>query len=275
MTVEVSVHPSAVVEDGARLADGVRIGPFCHVGPEVVLGEGVMLHGHVTVTGATTLGAGSSVYPGAALGGPPQNLRHRGGHTTLEIGRNCVIREGVTIHVGSDNGHHATTVGNDCYIMGYSHIGHDSIVGSNVVMSNFAALAGHAEIGDHVIISGYAAVHQFVRVGHHAFLGGFAAVVGDVIPYGMAVGDRARLRGFNVVGLKRAGMSRAQLHELRRAYRMLFDPAQPLAENIDRVAAEFAGSEKVEDILAFMRARGRRPFTVPAGGAGDEEDDGE
>ncbi|MDZ5696412.1 MULTISPECIES: acyl-ACP--UDP-N-acetylglucosamine O-acyltransferase [Phyllobacteriaceae] len=276
MTAQTLIHPTAIVEEGAELGSGVRIGPFCHVGADAVLGDNVELIGHVTIMGATTLGADCQVFPNAVLGGPPQNFKHKGGRTTLTIGRGCVIREGVTMHRGTDTSRGRTTVGEGGLFMAYCHVAHDSEVGNHVTMANYAALSGHCDIGDNVIISGYAAVHQFVRIGHHAFLGGFAAVVGDVIPYGMAVGDRATLRGLNVVGMKRSGMARSQIRELRNAYRQLFSPDRPFSESIALVQREFAGSAAVEDVLAFVVGREKRPFTLPVRGQSlDEDDDGE
>ncbi len=269
------VHPSAVVESGAQLGEGVQVGPFCQIGPDAVVGDRVRLVGHVSILGATTIGPDCRVWPNAVLGGAPQSVRHKGGRTTLTVGSNCEIREGVTFNVGTDTSRGATTVGSHGYFMAQSHVAHDCIVGDNVTMANSAALGGHSEIGDFVTIGGLAAVHQFVRVGHHAFIGGYAAVVGDVIPYGMAVGDRARLRGLNVIGIKRSGLSRAELLELRAAYRMLFAPEHTLAEAIPLVEAEFGQRPAVADILSFLKARGKRYFTVPAlnDRAGNDDDD--
>lgn len=275
MTDETFVHPSAIVEEGAQIGRGVKIGPFCHISSKAVIGDRAELIGHVTIMGATILGAGSQVYPNAVLGGEPQNFKHKGGPSTLKIGERCVIRESATLHRGTDTSRGETTVGSDCYFMAYTHVGHDSVVGNHVTMSNYAALSGHSEVGDYVILSGFAAVHQFVRVGHHAFLGGFAAVVGDVIPYGMAVGDRARLRGLNVVGLRRSGMSRSEVLQLRQAYRLLFAPERPVSENIEIVRREFSDSPQVRDILDFLAGREKRHLTVPArGGSADDDDDG-
>lgn len=271
-----TIHPSAVVEAGAELGAGVRVGPFCHVMAGAVLHDDVELVGHVTIMGHTTVGKACQVYPNAVLGAPPQNFKHRGGRSTLDIGERCIIREGATLHAGTDTSRGRTTVGAHCLLMAYSHVAHDCDVGSHVTMANFAALGGHAVIGDHVILSGYAAVHQFVRVGHHAFLGGFAAVVGDVIPYGMAVGDRARLRGLNIVGLKRSGMERAEIRALRQAYRMLFAAGACLEDNAAAVARAFPGSAAIADLVAFVGGRDKRHFTLPGRGAGagkDEEQD--
>lgn len=274
MSAETFVHPSAVVEPGAKLGVGVHVGPLCHVGPEVTLGDGVYLAGHVSVTGATTIGQGTKVQAFAALGGPPQDAKHKGGRTTLTIGANCDIRESVTMHRGSDTAHGATTVGDNGFFLAYSHVAHDCIVGSNVTLTNGATLGGHCEVGDQVIVGGLTAVHQFVRIGRRAFLGGCSAVVGDVIPYGMAVGNRAKLRGFNIVGLKRAGMSRSELTTLRTAYNRLFSTERPLSENAELVRAQFAGSEAVIEIVDFITSRGKRHFAVPPLEGGEDDDDG-
>ena len=272
----VEIHPAAVVEAGAQLGLGVRIGPFCHVGPDVTLADNVELTSHVVVTGATRIGEGTKVYPQAVLGGQPQNIRHKGGRTTLAIGRNCLIREAVTVHVGSDSSRGATEIGDDCMLMAYSHVAHDCIIGNNVIFANGATLGGHVEVGDHVTIGGLSAVHQFVRIGHHAFVGGMTGVPGDVIPYGMVIGNRARLRGLNIVGLKRAGLTRAELSTLRSAYRVLFDRARPVAENAEAARAEYGSDPRVADMLDFVTSRGKRIFCVPpVSGTREEDEDAE
>ncbi|EKF43753.1 UDP-N-acetylglucosamine acyltransferase [Nitratireductor indicus C115] len=275
MARETFIHPSAIIEPGAELGAGVKIGPFCHVSSAAKLHDDVELIGHVTIMGDTTLGKGCQVFPQAVLGAPPQNFKHKGGHSTLEVGESCVIREGVTFHAGTDTSRGKTTVGSHGLFMAYSHVAHDSAVGNHVTMANYAGLGGHAEIGDHVIMSGYSAVHQFVRVGHHAFLGGFAAVVGDVIPYGMAVGDRACLRGLNIVGLKRSGMARDDIMALRKAYRMIFAEGSSLEDNAAAVEKAFPSSALVADLVEFVRGRDRRHFTLPLRGKAAAQDDDE
>lgn len=275
MSGATSIHPSAVVESGAKLGEGVRIGPFCHVGPQVTLGDRVELIGNVSIIGHTALGPGSRIYPHAVLGGPPQNVRHKGGATRLVVGSDCIIREGATINLGSDNSRGETTVGNNLYMMANSHIAHDCIVGNNVTMANSAALGGHVELGDFVNIGGFVGIHQFTRIGHHAFLAGAAAIDGDVIPYGMAFGNRARLRGLNVIGIKRAGISRSELMELRAAYRMLFSHGSPLADNAQRARQAFAHSPAVLGVVDFILERGKRHFTVPALDDDGDDDGGE
>jgi UDP-N-acetylglucosamine acyltransferase len=270
--METLIHPMTVVEAGAELGTGVRIGPFCHIGAEAVIGDGVELVGHVTVLGATTIGAGCKVFPQAVLGAPPQNARHKGGRTTLRIGRNCTIREAVTIHTGSDISRGETVVGDNGTFLAYTHIAHDCVIGTNATFANAATLAGHCDIGDHVNIGGLTALHQFVRIGDGAFVAGCSAVLGDVIPYGMVAGNRAELRGLNIIGMKRSGRSRAEIHAVRKAYRMIFDRSQPLAQNLARARLEFAEFELVGKIIDFMEERGKRQFTLPA--AGPLSDDG-
>lgn len=273
---ETFIHPAAIVEAGAKLGAGVRVGPFCHVSAEAVLGDGVELMSHVSILGATTLGEGCKVFPMATLGAAPQNNKHKGGRTTLIIGKNCTMRESVTMHVGTDTSRGETTVGDNCLFLVGAHVAHDCVVGNNVTMANLATLGGHVEVGNNVTLGGLAAVHQMTRIGHHAFVGGAAIVDGDIIPYGMVMGNRARLRGLNVIGMKRSGMARADIFALRKAYKMIFDPARSVAENMPEVEREFAGSAIVRDMLDFVQARGKRHFTVPplrTAAAGDAADD--
>lgn len=269
------IHPSAVIESGARIGTGVRIGPFCHVSADATIGDGVELVGHVSVLGATTIGAGTKVFPMATLGAPPQNAKHQGGRTTLIIGANCTIREGVTMHTGTDTSRGETIVGENGNFLAYAHIAHDCIVGRNVTFANGATLGGHCEIGDNVNIGGLTAVHQFVRVGNNAFIGGCSAVVGDVIPFAIAVGNRAKLRGLNIVGLKRSGLPRSEIHLLRRCYRTLFDHSRAVSENVEIARAEFGESETAMKIVDFIDNRAKRHYTVPPlkSGAGDDGDD--
>lgn len=267
------IHPMAVIEDGARLGTGVHVGPFCHVSADAVLGDGVKLVSNVSILGATTLGAGCEVHPMAVLGSPPQNFKHKGGRTTLTIGRDCVIREGVTMHLGTDTARGTTTVGDGCYFMNHVHIGHDCHVGDGVIMASVATLGGHVELGDRVNIGGLSAVHQFVRIGHDAFIGGMTAIVGDVIPYAIAAGNRARLRGLNVVGLRRSGRSASELRRMREAYRAIFAGDAGLAANLARAAETYADFEPAMQIVTFLSERGKRQFTLPDRGGGQDDAD--
>lgn len=277
MKVETSIHPSAVVEKGAQLGESVRIGPFCHVGADAVIGDGVELFSHVSVMGATTIGAATKVYPMATLGAPPQNTKHKGGRTTLVIGANCTLREGVTMHLGTDSSRGETTVGDNGNFLAYAHIAHDCVVGRNATFANGATLGGHCEIGDNVYIGGLTAVHQFVRIGDNAFIGGCSAVVGDVIPYAIAAGNRAKLRGLNIVGLKRSGLPRAEIYLLRKVYKAMFDRSRTVGENVEAAKAEFGSSSAAAvKMIDFIDTRGKRYYTVPplkGGGDADSGDD--
>jgi UDP-N-acetylglucosamine acyltransferase len=217
-----AIHPAAIVEDGALLGAGVEVGPFCLVGPQAVLEDGVRLLSHVTVSGRTRIGAGSVVHPHAALGGEGQIRGNDFRDGVLEIGAGCVLREGVSMSVGSRKGGGLTRVGARGYYMANSHVGHDCMVGDDVTFANSVCLGGHVVIGDRVIFGGLAAVQQFCRVGRGAMVGGLTGVNRDVIPYAMAFGDHAELAGLNLVGLKRSGMDRQAINALRGAFRHVF-----------------------------------------------------
>ncbi|MBV8564851.1 MAG: acyl-ACP--UDP-N-acetylglucosamine O-acyltransferase [Methylobacteriaceae bacterium] len=258
-----SIHPTAIVEPGAELGAGVIIGPFSHVGRNVTLGDAVMLVSHAVVAGRTTIGTRTKIYPFASIGHAPQDLKYRGEPSTLAIGADCILREGVTINPGTEGGGMATVVGNRCAFLANSHVGHDCRVGDNVILSNNVMLAGHVTIGDFAILGGGAAVIQFARVGAHAFVGGLSGLENDLIPYGMALGNRASLAGLNIVGLRRRGFSREAVHDLRRAYRLLFAPEGTLKERVEDVAAEFSAHPEVHQILDFIRDGGDRALCMP------------
>lgn len=258
-----SIHPTAIVESGAKLGDGVKIGPYCVVGHQAVLGDEVELVSHVAVAGDTTIGARTRIFPFASIGHPPQDLKYKGEPNSLTIGADCLIREGVTMNPGTVHGGLKTTVGNNCAFLANSHVGHDCHVGNNVVLSNNVMLGGHVTIGDFVIFGGGAAVIQFTRIGRQAFLGGMSGLENDLIPYGMALGNRARLAGLNIVGLQRRGFSRSDIHDMRRAYRALFANEGTLAERMEDVAVEFKDHPIVVEIIDFIRAGGKRSICTP------------
>lgn len=257
------IHPSAVIEYGAQIGADVAIGPFCHVGPQVVLGDGAELISHVALHGRTTIGARTRIFPFASIGHQPQDLKFHGEPSVLEIGADCLIREGVTMNPGTEGGGLKTVVGKGCTFLANSHVAHDCHVGDHVIFSNNVMIAGHTHVGDYVIMGGGSALHQFVRVGSHAFIGGLAAVENDVIPYGMAMGNRAYLAGLNLVGLKRRGFSRESIHDLRRAYRLLFAAEGTLKERVEDVAGEFASHPQVHEILDFIRDAADRAVLTP------------
>jgi UDP-N-acetylglucosamine acyltransferase len=263
MPTKPEIHPTALVDEGARIGEGVRIGPFCQVTREVTLGDGVELKSHVVVTGRTTVGARTRIFPFASIGHQPQDLKYKGEPSTLTVGADCLIREGVTMNPGTEGGGMETIVGDRCAFLANSHVGHDCRIGSNVVCSNNVMLAGHLTVGDYAGIGGGAAVIQFARVGAHSFLGGMSGLEHDLIPYGMAFGNRAHLSGLNIVGLQRRGFSREDIQSLRRAYRLLFADEGTLVERTEDVEKEFKDHPIVTEIVAFIRDRGRRGLCVP------------
>ncbi len=255
------IHPTAIIEDGAQLAGGVEIGPYCHVGGCCILDDGVRLVSHVVVAGRTRIGARTIVYPHAALGGDAQMRRPSPETVSLAIGADNIIREGVTMSMGSGAGRGTTTVGDRCYLMAYSHVGHDCRVGNEVTLSNGVLLGGHADLGDGVILGGQACVQQFGRVGRYAFISGLSGVTTDVIPYGMGIGLHVRLGGLNLIGLKRCNVPRANIHALRAAYRFIFLEGNGTIHAKARSAAErWPGVAEVRDVVSFILADAKRPI---------------
>jgi len=257
------IHPTAIVEEGARLGEGVSIGPFCRVSASATLADGVELKSHVVIDGRTEIGARTIIYPFAVLGGPPQHLGYRGEDTCAKIGADCIIREYATVNLGTPSGRGETIVGDKCFLMTGAHVAHDCIVGSNVIFANNATLGGHVVIGDYVFLGGLCAIHQFCRVGDYAFIGGCAAVPTDVIPYASATGNHAQLSGLNIIGMKRRGMSRAGIHDLRAAYRLLFSDGASFQERLEFVETKYAQSEDVMRIVNFIKEDTRRPLMAP------------
>ncbi len=258
------VHPTAIVEDGAVVGDRTVIGPYAIVGPEVTLGAGVRIGAHVMLDGVTDIGAGSEIYPFASIGTPPQDLKFGGERTRLEIGENVRIREHVTMNPGTEGGGGVTRVGDNCLFMVGCHVAHDCIVGNNVIAANNATMAGHVEVGDFVVLGGISAIHQFARIGAHAMVGGMTGVERDVIPYGSVTGNRAHLAGLNMVGMKRRGFDRPQIHALRAAYKAVFHGEEgSLHERASAVAATLTEDGASREMVNFILAGGSRRFCVP------------
>jgi UDP-N-acetylglucosamine acyltransferase len=261
------IHPTAVIAAGAQLAEDVEIGPYCCIGEEVSIESGVRLHAHVVVTGRTRIGAGTQVHPFASLGQPPQFIGFGRLHSGLDIGQNNVIREHVTMNGGTSPEPASTHVGDGGYFMTGSHIAHDCWIGDNVVMANNATLGGHVSVGEYAIIGGLSAVHQYCRIGKHAMLGGCSAVNQDIVPFALAAGNRARLLGLNVVGLKRRSFSRADIQSLRTAFRQIFLGPGAFAERLDAVALKFRDVASVMELISFITADASRPIAKVAADA--------
>jgi UDP-N-acetylglucosamine acyltransferase len=266
-----SIHPTAIVASGATIGTGVRIGPWCHVGADAVLEDGVTLISHVVVDGRARIGAGAILYPFCTVGLAPQDLKYGGEPTGAEIGPRTQVREHVTIHRGTITGKGVTRVGADCMIMAVAHVAHDCQIGSGVVIANNVVMGGHVSIGDNAVIGGSAAIHQYVRIGRAAMIGGVAGVEADVIPFGTVLGNRARLIGLNVIGLRRRGFDRAQIQTLRAAFRLLFRGHGVFAERVREVREQFGGDTLVAEVLAFIDSAGPRGLIRSAVVADDED----
>jgi UDP-N-acetylglucosamine acyltransferase len=257
------IHPTALVEDGAILGDGVEIGPFCHVGARVKLGDGVRLLSHVTIAGITSIGTGTVVHPHAALGGEGQIRGNDFADGRLDIGANCVLREMVSMNVGSRKGGGVTIVGARGYFMANAHVGHDCHVGDDVTFANSVALGGHSQIGDRVIFGGLSAVQQFCRVGAGAMVGGLTGINRDVIPYAMAFGDHAELAGLNLIGLKRRGLTKDAINALRGAFRAIFYGKDGSIESRARDAkSRWPDVAEVGEIVDFILADAKQPLCL-------------
>lgn len=257
---ETFIHPSAVVEPGARLGANVRIGPFTSVGEDVEIGDNTIIGGHCSIGGGTRIGRDNNIVGHAAVGGDPQDKKYRGEPTRLVIGDRNLIREFTTINRGTGEGGSVTRVGDDNWLLAYSHIAHDCQVGNQCVFSNNSTLAGHVSVGDWVILSGFAGVHQFCRIGAHAFLGMGVLISGDVPPYTMVAGEsQGRPRGINSEGLKRRGFDPERISAIKRAYRTLYVAGLPLAEARQQLAEQARDSADVRALLDFIES-GERPL---------------
>lgn len=265
------IDPSARIEATAAIGHDVTVGPYCTIGPYASIGDGCRLEAHVNVTGHTTIGARTVVRPFASLGSPPQSVHYRGGPTRLVVGADCDIRENVTMNTGTEEGGGVTEVGDRCFFMVGSHVGHDCKVGNNVVVANNTLLAGHVTVGDYVVFGGGAAVRQFVRIGEGVMIVGLSGVRADVIPWGTVQGPLANLVGLNVVGMRRRGMSKADIHRYRDAFRALFFGEGEFRARLERVAADIGGDPQVDKMIDFIRA-GKRPLTM-AGKRSEADED--
>lgn len=252
------IHPTALVSPRAEIGQDVSIGPFCTVGPDVVLEDGVRLVSHVVVDGRSRIGADAVLYPFCTVGLAPQDLKYKNEPTCCDIGPRTQIREHCTIHRGTATGAGVTRVGADCVLMAVVHVAHDCTIGNGVIIANNVVMGGHVSIAESAVIGGASALHQFVRIGRGAMVGGASGVEGDVIPFGSVLGNRARLAGLNVVGLKRRGFDRGQIRILRAAFRTLFGETGVFAQRLAETRARYGHEPLVAEILFFIDAPTRR-----------------
>jgi UDP-N-acetylglucosamine acyltransferase len=252
------IHSTAVVDPAAEIDSDVEIGPFSVIAADVRIHSGTIIGPHVTIDQYTTIGEGCKIFQYASIGAVPQDLKFAGEKSYVKIGRGTTIREFATVHRGTEFGGGVTEVGEENFLMAYTHVAHDCQTGRRVILANTASLAGHIRVDDCAILGAFVAVHQFSRIGKHAFVGGLSGVSKDIPPYVLASGTpRAKLHGLNLVGLKRHGFGAEKILPLKRAYRILFRLGLTLNESIERVQAEVEQIPEVVNLVEFIKASER------------------
>ena len=256
------IHNTAIIDSKAKIHNDVRVGPYSIIGANVEIEENTEIQSHVIILGNTKIGKNNQIYPFASIGNDPQDLKFQGEETKLEIGNDNKIREYVTINPGTNGGGGITKVGNNCLFMVSAHIAHDCFVGDNVILANSVPLGGHASIEDNVIIGGNSAVQQFTRVGKFAMIGGMCGVVRDIIPYGIAHGNRSKLQGLNLIGLRRKNIPNQDIMILSEAYKEIFKN-ENLTENLNNLKVELKEHDLVREVLNFIEKDKKRPICTP------------
>ena len=256
------IHKTAIIDPNAKISPNVKIGPYSIIGSNVEIGEGSEIQSHVSIIGNTKIGINNKIYSYASIGNDPQDLKFKGEETKLEIGNDNKIREYVTINPGTIGGGGITRIGNNCLFMVSSHIAHDCLVGNNVILANNVPLGGHAQIEDDVIIGGNSAVQQFTRVGKSAMIGGMCGVVRDIIPYGVAHGNRSILQGLNVIGLRRKNIPNNEIMVLSDAYKELFKN-ENLTQNLKDLSQDLKKNKLVSEVIIFLEKDKKRPICTP------------
>ena len=256
------IHKTAIIDSNAKISKNVIIGPFSVIGSNVEIGENTEIQSHVNISGNTIIGKNNKIFPFASIGNCPQDLKFQGEETKLEIGDNNKIREYVSINPGTNGGGGLTKVGNNCLFMVSSHIAHDCFVGNNVVLVNNVAIGGHAYLDDNAIIGGNSAVQQYTRIGKSAMIGGMCGVVKDIIPYGIAHGNRSVLQGLNLIGLRRKNIPNKEIITLSDAYKEIFKN-ENLTKNLSNLSKEFRKNKLVSEVIEFIEKDKKRPICTP------------
>jgi UDP-N-acetylglucosamine acyltransferase len=262
-----SIHPTAIVAEGAVIGAGTTVGPYSIIGPNVLLGDNNTIASHVVIEGHTKIGSGNTFFQFSSIGSRPQDLKFKGEASTLEIGDGNLVREYVTIQPGTAGGGMRTTIGNSNLFMANSHIGHDAHIGNSNIFANSTALAGHITVGNFVNVGGLCGIHQFVRLGDFCLLGAGSMVSNDVPPFCIAQGDRARLAGVNTVGLERRGVSQEEVRAIRRLFKQLFLASGTLEQKLAQARADFASSGLALQMLDFIATSPRGVCSVRKRGA--------
>ena len=247
------IHPTAIIQPGAKIADNVSIGPFSVIGENVSIGSGTTVAAHVVIEGWTEIGSDNQLYQFSSIGAPPQDLKYAGEQTCLKIGDRNRIREFVTLNRGTAEGGGVTSIGNDNLFMAYSHVAHDCIVNDHTILANSATLAGHVEIESSAILGGLSAVHQFCRIGCHTMISGGAMVAQDIPPYTVAQGDRAKTMGLTLIGMKRRGFSEETIRGIKKAYRIIFRSGMRLEEALALVVKELESTAELDHFVNFIK----------------------
>lgn len=252
-----SIHPSAVVSQTARIGENCFIGPYAIIGDEVTLGDDVRIESHCVIDGRTSIGEGTHVFPFVSIGLASQDLKYKGEPSETRVGRRNRVREFVTIHRGTEGGGMVTETGDNCLFMAQAHIAHDCIIGNDVIMANGATLAGHVVVEDRANIGAYSGVHQFCRVGREAYIGGYSVVVKDALPFALTVGNHAKCYGLNVTGTKRRGYSKDVIDSLHHAFRLLLSSRLNTAQALVEIGKEVSSSSEVAELVRFIETSKR------------------
>ncbi|MFT5795339.1 MAG: UDP-N-acetylglucosamine acyltransferase [Ulvibacter sp.] len=258
----IKIHPTAIIDSQAKIGNNVEIGPFSIIGPKVVIADNNIIKSNVIIIGNTQIGSGNIFFPFAVIGEDPQDLKYQGEDSKIIIGDNNKIREYVTIHPGTKDDNLITKIGNNCLLMISSHIAHDCVIGNNVIMANNATLAGHVHIGDNAVIGGLSAIHQFVKIGRFAMIGGMSGVENNVLPFTTVVGERAKLAGLNLIGLKRGKIEKSSINSVRKFYKSLFQDKN-FNDNLNSALNDSNQDPLVEEMNLFIQTKGKRGLCKP------------
>ena len=252
------------IDEKANIANNVKVGPFCFIGKNVNIAKNCHIHNHVSITGNITIGENTEIFPFASIGSSPQDLKYKGESTTIQIGKNCKIREYVTINPGTNGGGKITSVGDNCLLMIGTHIAHDCRIGNNVIFANHSTLAGHVIVEDNVVVGALSAIHQFCRIGEGAMIGGMSGVTADVIPFSTVMGNRAKLSGINILGLKRRNIKKKEISEFRKIFKYIFfDNESTFRDRIKEVMKKKHENNIISKLLKFLHNHSDRSYCMP------------
>ena len=258
------IHSKAIVEQGAILSDGVSIGPFSYIGSEVKIDKDCKIHSNVVINGDVKIGEKTEIFPFSSIGSVPQDLKYKGEKTKVVIGKKCKIREYVTINLGTSGGGGVTKVGDNCLLMIGTHVAHDCLIGNSVIFANHSTLAGHVIINDYVVVGALSAIHQFTRIGESAMIGGMSGVTADVIPFGTVMGNRAKLSGLNIIGLKRSNYKKSEISELRKVYNYIFlEKNNTFKSRLDEIINKNYNYSTIKKLIKFLSQKSDRAYCLP------------